>query len=71
MVERATGTPVAGEYVVGWAKRGPTGLIGTNKLDAADTIDRLIADLPTLTSAPQADQQAIERLLQKAAASPM
>jgi ferredoxin--NADP+ reductase len=34
-----------GEYVVGWAKRGPSGVIGTNKKDAADTIDRLLEDL--------------------------
>ena len=29
-----------GEYVVGWAKRGPSGVIGTNKKDANDTVDR-------------------------------
>ena len=34
-----------GEYVVGWAKRGPSGVIGTNKKDAADTIERLLEDL--------------------------
>jgi ferredoxin--NADP+ reductase len=33
------------EYVVGWIKRGPTGVIGTNKKDSQDTIDTLIADL--------------------------
>ena len=27
-----------GEYVVGWVKRGPSGVIGTNKKDAADTV---------------------------------
>ncbi|HEX2254546.1 MAG TPA: FAD-dependent oxidoreductase [Thermoanaerobaculia bacterium] len=35
----------AREYVVGWAKRGPSGLIGTNKGDSAATIDALVADL--------------------------
>jgi ferredoxin/flavodoxin---NADP+ reductase len=34
-----------GEYVVGWAKRGPTGVIGTNKKDANETVDRLLEDL--------------------------
>jgi ferredoxin--NADP+ reductase len=34
-----------GEYVVGWAKRGPSGVIGTNKKDANDTVDRLLEDL--------------------------
>jgi len=32
-------------YVVGWAKRGPTGVIGTNKSDAALVIELLVADL--------------------------
>ena len=34
-----------GEYVVGWIKRGPTGVIGTNKKDAADTVARIIEDV--------------------------
>jgi ferredoxin--NADP+ reductase len=34
-----------GEYVVGWAKRGPSGVIGTNKKDANDTVDALLEDL--------------------------
>ena len=33
------------EYVVGWIKRGPTGVIGTNKKDSQQTVDTLIADL--------------------------
>ncbi len=33
------------EYVVGWIKRGPTGVIGTNKKDARETVERLLADL--------------------------
>jgi ferredoxin--NADP+ reductase len=33
-----------GEYVVGWIKRGPTGVIGTNKKDAADTMARILED---------------------------
>ena len=32
-------------YVVGWAKRGPTGVIGTNKSDAAAVIELLVSDL--------------------------
>ena len=32
-------------YVVGWAKRGPSGVIGTNKSDAAAVIDLLVEDL--------------------------
>ncbi len=33
------------EYVVGWIKRGPTGVIGTNKKDSQDTVDTLLNDL--------------------------
>ena len=33
-----------GEYVVGWIKRGPSGVIGTNKKDAADTVARIVED---------------------------
>ncbi|HZP91322.1 MAG TPA: FAD-dependent oxidoreductase [Burkholderiales bacterium] len=34
-----------GEYVTGWAKRGPCGVIGTNKSDSAETVCNLLADL--------------------------
>ena len=33
-----------GEYVVGWIKRGPSGVIGTNKKDAADTVAKIVQD---------------------------
>ena len=36
-----------GEYVVGWIKRGPSGVIGTNKKDAQETVDAIFADLPS------------------------
>ena len=39
------GIPLPGEYVSGWLKRGPTGVIGTNKSDAAETVRSLLADL--------------------------
>ena len=38
-------------YVVGWAKRGPSGVIGTNKSDAADVMKLLVDDLTTPKSA--------------------
>jgi ferredoxin--NADP+ reductase len=38
------GRPIPGEYAVGWIKRGPSGVIGTNKKDASDTIARLLED---------------------------
>ena len=41
----ADGAPLPGEYVAGWLKRGPTGVIGTNKSDAAQTVRSLLEDL--------------------------
>ena len=38
------GVVVPGEYVAGWIKRGPTGVIGTNKHDAHETVAALLAD---------------------------
>ena len=40
-----SGQHLSGEYVAGWLKRGPTGVIGTNKADAAQTVQALLADL--------------------------
>ena len=37
--------PLLGEYVVGWIKRGPTGIIGTNKRDALETVSMVLADV--------------------------
>lgn len=39
------GAPVPREYVAGWIKRGPSGVVGTNKSDAAETVRNLLADL--------------------------
>ena len=52
------GQPLPGEYVSGWLKRGPTGVIGTNKSDAAETVRSLLADL---VGAPAADEAALPR----------
>ncbi|MCW3010967.1 MAG: FAD-dependent pyridine nucleotide-disulfide oxidoreductase [Solirubrobacterales bacterium] len=38
------GAPLPGEYVAGWIKRGPSGVIGTNKKDAQDTVRKLLED---------------------------
>jgi ferredoxin/flavodoxin---NADP+ reductase len=45
VIAPATGEPVVGEYTAGWIKRGPSGIIGTNKPDAAETAARMLADL--------------------------
>ncbi|MEJ7785205.1 MAG: FAD-dependent oxidoreductase [Solirubrobacteraceae bacterium] len=38
------GDVLPGEYAVGWIKRGPSGVIGTNKKDAADTTGKVVED---------------------------
>ncbi|MBY0442579.1 MAG: FAD-dependent oxidoreductase [Mycobacteriaceae bacterium] len=43
------------EYVVGWIKRGPTGVIGTNKKDSQDTVDTVIADVTRAEGDPRTD----------------
>jgi ferredoxin--NADP+ reductase len=63
-VER-DGMPVAGEYVAGWIKRGPTGIIGTNKKDANATVASLLADRDsgTLPVAPAGTIEEFDALL--------
>jgi ferredoxin/flavodoxin---NADP+ reductase len=57
------GVPVPGEYVAGWIKRGPTGVIGTNKRDARETVSALLADLPSLPPAQVRDPHALPDVL--------
>ena len=45
VVDPDTEEPVTGLYVAGWIKRGPTGVIGTNKPDALDTVSSMRDDL--------------------------
>jgi ferredoxin--NADP+ reductase len=57
--------PLPGQYVVGWAKRGPSGLIGTNRADSVLTVASLLADLKAgiLPAAADASLEATLRLL--------
>jgi ferredoxin--NADP+ reductase len=43
-VTDAAGTHQLGEYVSGWIKRGPSGVIGTNKKDSQDTVTKILED---------------------------
>ncbi|WP_433675714.1 FAD-dependent oxidoreductase [Microbacterium gorillae] len=43
------GSPIPGLYATGWIRRGPVGLIGSTKSDAAETVESLIEDLATKT----------------------
>ena len=54
-----------GEYAVGWIKRGPSGVIGTNKKDAQETVDALLEDLGAGIHLEPTDAapESIERLL--------
>ncbi len=45
VIDPDTGSQVPGHYAVGWIKRGPSGVIGTNKKDALDTVNTLLSDL--------------------------
>jgi ferredoxin/flavodoxin---NADP+ reductase len=59
------GEHLAGEYAVGWIKRGPSGVIGTNKKDAADTVARVVEDAEKgcLNDAPAPDPEDCEAWL--------
>ena len=57
------GAPVPGEYVAGWIKRGPSGVIGTNKHDATETVHCLLQDAPALPRRQVRDPDGIVDLL--------
>jgi ferredoxin--NADP+ reductase len=53
------GIPISDAYVTGWIKRGPIGLIGHTKSDAAETVASLLADLPGITPPETSDPDAV------------
>jgi ferredoxin--NADP+ reductase len=66
-VQDEDGETLRGEYAVGWIKRGPSGVIGTNKKDAADTVAKVLADAEAgaLNEPDQPDAEAIEAWLRE------
>jgi ferredoxin/flavodoxin---NADP+ reductase len=61
-----SGEQAPGLYATGWIKRGPSGVIGTNKKDGQETVDNLFADLEAgriPEAALAADREATEALL--------
>jgi ferredoxin/flavodoxin---NADP+ reductase len=62
-----TKQPVVGEYTAGWIKRGPTGVIGTNKPDAAETVECMFEDLArgAVLEPARADAAAAEALVRQ------
>lgn len=57
------GEPLTGVYVAGWAKRGPSGVIGTNKSDGAETATAVLEDLGTLSAPAEPSRDAVRDLL--------
>jgi ferredoxin--NADP+ reductase len=58
-----SGAPIPGLYAAGWIKRGPTGVIGTNKKDATETVDLLLEDARAGLLTPPAAEAGLEALL--------
>jgi ferredoxin/flavodoxin---NADP+ reductase len=67
VLRSAGGEHLRGEYAVGWIKRGPTGIIGTNKRDAQETVDLMLedADAGRLLEPGSPDREALEELLRE------
>jgi len=63
VLDPASGEPLPGLYVAGWVKRGPTGLIGSNKPDGAETAAAMLADLASLPAAAEPDPAAVDATL--------
>ncbi len=61
------GSHIYGLYATGWIKRGPTGVIGTNKTDSAETVKCVIEDISNdkLNKPQDTDTDSIERLLKE------
>lgn len=57
------GVPVPGLYVTGWIKRGPSGVIGTNKPDSYETAAALVEDRAVLPACPESAPDAVTALL--------
>ena len=57
------GAECAGLFIVGWAKRGPTGIIGTNRADGYETAQAVAERLPGLVTRTTADAPTLDALL--------
>ena len=57
------GAVIPGLYAAGWIKRGPTGIIGTNRADSVASVKSLLADVPALAQAAQPGSQGLAPLL--------
>jgi ferredoxin--NADP+ reductase len=57
-------------YAVGWARRGPTGTIGTNRPDGYEVADQVVAAMPAGTSSERSGAEGLERLLESRGVMP-
>jgi ferredoxin--NADP+ reductase len=67
VIDLDTGRVITGEYVAGWIKRGPTGVIGTNKPDSIESVNSMFDDLQQgkIKPAPEPDPAAVTALLKE------
>ncbi len=67
VLESETKQPVTGLYTSGWIKRGPSGVVGTNKPDSVETVTCMLEDLHAdkLLQPAQADAASIEQLVRE------
>ena len=67
VLEAETKQPVTGLYTSGWIKRGPSGVVGTNKPDSVETVTCMLEDLHAdkLLQPAQADAASIEQLVRE------
>ena len=67
LIDPASGEQLRGHYATGWIKRGPSGVIGTNKKDSQETVESMLEDVETgrMPDPPHASGSAIEALLRE------
>ena len=67
VLDPETKQPIVGEYTAGWIKRGPNGVIGTNKPDAAETVAGMMEDRArdALLHPEEPTWESVERLLRQ------
>ena len=63
VVDPASGAPVPGLYAVGWAKRGPSGLIGTNGPDSEATVAKMVEDARATSAAGDQESKRPEAIV--------
>ncbi len=59
------GSPLRGVYCAGWIKRGPTGVIGTNKKDANETVALLLEDAQAGRLSPREDADLLDVIAER------